>query len=185
MKATRRWEYELNTNWKKGSKFEEKLFVSRNEIYVILGRLWTRGTCDAYQSLDSTWNWIELNNFPFSLFFHPPRAVSIETTVFGAGLGMCVLVVVFFLYMNRKWCFSTSGNFPCCDEKLATKTIHSFSEYSLLNPYACGMNWRGYSLTLDGIRWVEFFPTAAFRTSWATWEAAIKPWKFQLNIHRI
>lgn len=55
-----------------------------------------------------------------------------ETTVFGAGLGMCVLVVVFFLYMNRKWCFSnTSGNFPCCDEKsLSTKTIHSFSEYA-------------------------------------------------------
>lgn len=54
--------------------------------------------------------------------------VSMETTVFGAGLGMCVLVVVFFLYMNRKWCFSnTSGNFPCCDEKsLTTKTIHSF-----------------------------------------------------------
>lgn len=53
-----------------------------------------------------------------------------ETTVFGAGLGMCVLVVVFFLYMNRKWCFSnTSGNFPCCDEKsLSTKTIHSFSK---------------------------------------------------------
>lgn len=53
-----------------------------------------------------------------------------ETTVFGAGLGMCALVVVFFLYMNRKWCFSTSGNFPCCDEKsLSTKTIQSFSKY--------------------------------------------------------
>ncbi|CRK88504.1 CLUMA_CG002261, isoform A [Clunio marinus] len=54
--------------------------------------------------------------------------VSMETTVFGAGLGMCVLVVIFFLYMNRKWCFShTSGSFPCCDEKsLSTKTIHSF-----------------------------------------------------------
>lgn len=52
-----------------------------------------------------------------------------ETTVFGAGLGMCALVVVFFLYMNRKWCFSTSGNFPCCDEKsLSTKTIQSFSK---------------------------------------------------------
>lgn len=55
--------------------------------------------------------------------------VSMETTVFGAGLGMCALVVVFFLYMNRKWCFSTSGNFPCCDEKsLSTKTIQSFSK---------------------------------------------------------
>lgn len=59
-------------------------------------------------------------------------AVSMETTVFGAGFSLCVLVVVFFLYMNRKWCFSnTSGNFPCCDEKsLSTKTIHSFSKYS-------------------------------------------------------
>lgn len=58
-------------------------------------------------------------------------AVSMETTV-GAGLGMCVLVIIFFLYMNRKWCFSSSsGNFPCCDESLSSKTIHSFSKYNL------------------------------------------------------
>lgn len=65
-------------------------------------------------------------------------SVSMETTVFGAGLGMCVLVVVFFLYMNRKWCFSnTSGNFSCCDEKsLSTKTIHSFSKYQLFKTKA-------------------------------------------------
>lgn len=71
-------------------------------------------------------------------FFLLLFAVSMETTVFGAGLGMCVLVVVFFLYMNRKWCFSnTSGNFPCCDEKsLSTKTIHSFSKYQI-NGKAC------------------------------------------------
>ncbi|CAO1430837.1 unnamed protein product [Diamesa serratosioi] len=56
--------------------------------------------------------------------------VSMETTTFfGAGLGFMVIVVVFFLYMNRKWCFSnSSGNFPCCDDEkfLSTKTIHSF-----------------------------------------------------------
>lgn len=71
----------------------------------------------------------QLQSF-FNRIFPSLFAVSMETTV-GAGLGMCVLVVIFFLYMNRKWCFSsTSGNFPCCDEKsLSTKTIHSFSEY--------------------------------------------------------
>lgn len=81
-----------------------------------------------------TTSWKEL--YHFTIFLRQlliPFTVSMETTVFGAGLGMCVLVVVFFLYMNRKWCFSnTSGNFPCCDEKsLSTKTIHSFSEYIL------------------------------------------------------
>ncbi|KAL7021944.1 hypothetical protein ACKWTF_012080 [Chironomus riparius] len=51
--------------------------------------------------------------------------VSLETTV-GAGLGMCVLVVIFFLYINRKWCFNNSTILPCCDEKtLSTKTIYN------------------------------------------------------------
>lgn len=74
---------------------------------------------------------LAFNFFIFNINLPSQFSVSMETTVFGAGLGMCVLVVVFFLYMNRKWCFSnTSGNFPCCDEKsLSTKTIHSFSKY--------------------------------------------------------
>lgn len=66
-------------------------------------------------------------------------AVSMETTTFfGAGLGFMVIVVVFFLYMNRKWCFSNStGNFPCCDDEkfLSTKTIHSFSKYLRMLEY--------------------------------------------------
>jgi hypothetical protein len=69
-------------------------------------------------------------HFVFSLFCLLMTIVSMETTV-GAGLGLCVLVIIFFLYMNRKWCFSSSsGNFPCCDESLSSKTIHSFSEYT-------------------------------------------------------
>lgn len=71
--------------------------------------------------------WFYWLTFKCTLFYF---TVSMETTV-GAGLGMCVLVIIFFLYMNRKWCFSHSSNnkFICCDEKsLGSKTIHSFSK---------------------------------------------------------
>lgn len=90
-------------------------------------------------------------------------------TTFGAGLGMCVLVVIFFLYMNRKWCFSnTSGNFPCCDEKaLSTKTIHSFSKYlrrfRKLPRESLG-SWYGQTKQSHSITYENSF------ISWARWD---------------
>ncbi|XP_055539893.1 synaptotagmin-16 [Wyeomyia smithii] len=53
--------------------------------------------------------------------------VSMETTTFlGAALGFVALLLVLFLYINRKWCFATPGSFPCCDENtLSAKTVHT------------------------------------------------------------
>ncbi|EDS38894.1 synaptotagmin-14 [Culex quinquefasciatus] len=50
-----------------------------------------------------------------------------ETTTFlGAALGFIALLLVLFLYINRKWCFATPGSFPCCDElTLPAKTVHT------------------------------------------------------------
>ncbi|XP_055618715.1 synaptotagmin-14 [Toxorhynchites rutilus septentrionalis] len=53
--------------------------------------------------------------------------VPMETTTFlGAALGFIALLLVLFLYINRKWCFATPGSFPCCDEgTLPAKTVHT------------------------------------------------------------
>ncbi|XP_055600336.1 uncharacterized protein LOC129749392 [Uranotaenia lowii] len=53
--------------------------------------------------------------------------VSMETTtVLGAALGFIALMLVLFLYINRKWCFATPGTFLCCDENtLPAKTVHT------------------------------------------------------------
>ncbi|EAT43003.1 AAEL005519-PA [Aedes aegypti] len=53
--------------------------------------------------------------------------VPMETTTFlGAALGFIALLLVLFLYINRKWCFATPGSFICCDENtLPAKTVHT------------------------------------------------------------
>lgn len=54
-----------------------------------------------------------------------------ETTTFlGAALGFIALMLVLFLYINRKWCFATPGSFICCDENtLPAKTVHTIRKY--------------------------------------------------------
>ncbi|XP_047104453.1 synaptotagmin-14 [Schistocerca piceifrons] len=49
--------------------------------------------------------------------------VPVEATAFlGAVAAFVVLLLVFFLYLNKKWCFYGVGGFPCCDEPLGTRT---------------------------------------------------------------
>lgn len=57
-----------------------------------------------------------------------------ETTTFvGALIGFVALLLVFFLYINRKLCFNSNGNFPCCDENtLPSKYIHKMGKKKLL-----------------------------------------------------
>lgn len=39
-----------------------------------------------------------------------------EATAFLGAVGMILVVlVVFYLYLNKKVCFTTVGGFPCCD----------------------------------------------------------------------
>lgn len=68
-----------------------------------------------------------------SLFFHDFFAVPMEITTFlGAAFAFIALGLVFFLYINRKWCFKPpKGSFSSCDESLlaSTKTLHNFSKY--------------------------------------------------------
>lgn len=47
------------------------------------------------------------------------------TTFIGAILGFVALILVFFLYINQKWCFNTTAGISCCDENaLPSKYIH-------------------------------------------------------------
>uniref|UniRef100_A0A336L4P4 CSON004162 protein n=1 Tax=Culicoides sonorensis TaxID=179676 RepID=A0A336L4P4_CULSO len=51
------------------------------------------------------------------------------TTFLGAAFAFIALGLVFFLYINRKWCFKPpKGSFSNCDESLlaSTKTLHNF-----------------------------------------------------------
>ncbi|XP_066957649.1 synaptotagmin-14 isoform X2 [Macrobrachium rosenbergii] len=46
--------------------------------------------------------------------------VPVEATAFlGAVAAFVVFLFVLFLYLNKKLCFYTVGNFPCCDDSLA------------------------------------------------------------------
>ncbi|XP_068244913.1 synaptotagmin-14 isoform X1 [Palaemon carinicauda] len=46
--------------------------------------------------------------------------VPVEATAFlGAVAAFVVFLFVLFLYLNKKLCFYTVGNFPCCDDTLA------------------------------------------------------------------
>ncbi|KAM7360109.1 synaptotagmin 14 isoform 1-T2 [Cochliomyia hominivorax] len=50
------------------------------------------------------------------------------TTVLSALFGVIALMLLFFLYVNRKWCFHTRRGLHCCDEKhLASKCVQKLS----------------------------------------------------------
>ncbi|PSN34691.1 hypothetical protein C0J52_25282 [Blattella germanica] len=52
--------------------------------------------------------------------------VPVEATAFlGAVAAFVVLLLVFFLYLNKKWCFYSIGGFPCCDEPFGPKPPRS------------------------------------------------------------
>lgn len=55
------------------------------------------------------------------------------TTFLGAFFGLAALMLVLFLYINRKWCFnSTHGFASCCDENgLPSKYIHKMGKFLL------------------------------------------------------
>lgn len=47
--------------------------------------------------------------------------VPTEATAFlGAVAAFVVLLLVFFLYLNKKWCFYAVSGLSCCDEALPT-----------------------------------------------------------------
>lgn len=52
-----------------------------------------------------------------------------STTILGAIFGLVALMLVFFLYINRKWCFNSTPGFPCCDEtSLPSKYVHKMGK---------------------------------------------------------
>lgn len=64
------------------------------------------------------------------LFYSFQNSVVMEgTTMLGAIFGLVALMLVFFLYVNRKWCFNSTPGFPCCDENsLPSKYVHKMGE---------------------------------------------------------
>lgn len=52
-----------------------------------------------------------------------------STTILGAILGLVALMLVFLLYVNRRWCFHTTPSFACCDENsLPSKYVHKMGK---------------------------------------------------------
>ncbi|XP_055906060.1 synaptotagmin-14 [Eupeodes corollae] len=51
------------------------------------------------------------------------------TTLVGALFGLVALMLVFFLFINRKWCFHASTHsFPCCDDNgISSKYVQKIS----------------------------------------------------------
>ncbi|XP_055856113.1 uncharacterized protein LOC129919284 [Episyrphus balteatus] len=51
------------------------------------------------------------------------------TTLVGALFGLVALMLVFFLFINRKWCFHASSHaFPCCDDNnISSKYVQKLS----------------------------------------------------------
>lgn len=55
------------------------------------------------------------------------------TTFFGALFGFVALLLVLFLYINRKWCFNNSTGL-CCDEKsLPSKYVHKMARQKAID----------------------------------------------------
>lgn len=68
-----------------------------------------------------------------------------STTILGAILGIVALMLVFLLYVNRRWCFHTTPAFSCCDENsLPSKYVHKMG-------MLCALLYRGtmYYIFLD------------------------------------
>lgn len=52
-----------------------------------------------------------------------------STTILGAIFGLVALMLVFLLYVNRRWCFHTTPAFACCDENsLPSKYVHKMGK---------------------------------------------------------
>lgn len=79
------------------------------------------------------------------------------TTFLGALLGFIALLLVMFLYMHRKWCFSSHGGFPCCDENaLPSKYIHKMGKFDIIKFYDLNVTitvkYSGRSGVVAGLR---------------------------------
>lgn len=72
------------------------------------------------------------NNNILTTFVFSFLTVTMEsTTILGAIFGLVALMLVFFLYINRKWCFNSTPGFPCCDEtSLPSKYVHKMGKYN-------------------------------------------------------
>ncbi|XP_063231633.1 synaptotagmin-14 isoform X2 [Bacillus rossius redtenbacheri] len=58
--------------------------------------------------------------------YTPSGKVPVEATAFlGAVAAFVVLLLVFSLYLNKKWCFYGFGGFPCCDESFGAGSSRS------------------------------------------------------------
>lgn len=62
--------------------------------------------------------YLQICSFTYSVFTNIILfAVPVEARAFlGAVAAFVVFLFVFFLYLNKKLCFYTSGGIPCCDD---------------------------------------------------------------------
>ena len=64
------------------------------------------------------------------IFSVPPQALAF----LGVVSGILVILVVFFLYINKKVCFQNVGGFPCIDQppKKSKSTSSKLGKYSFV-----------------------------------------------------
>lgn len=76
-----------------------------------------------------------------------------STTILGALFGLVTLMLVFFLYINRKWCFNSTPGFPCCDENsLPSKYVHKMGKHLIQINYNFVFFFRSFLLRMNTFR---------------------------------
>lgn len=117
--------YSLNflyaSAWAAHSKMnEQKAGQNPNEVLYWM-------VCDVvFLSSSSIYSW---SIIVFVFFFLSFTVTMESTTILGAIFGLVALMLVFFLYINRKWCFNSTPGFPCCDEtSLPSKYVHKMGK---------------------------------------------------------
>ncbi|RWS27980.1 Synaptotagmin-14-like protein [Leptotrombidium deliense] len=71
-------------------------------------------------------------------------AVPAEATAYLGFVGVCVVfLVVFYLYLSKKLCFTTIGNFPCCDDPINVDKKKVYNDLGC-EMYTCVLNANSY-----------------------------------------
>lgn len=109
---------------------ERKLFFSIHPVYKWWPIFWFAHRNGLELNSNVVYNWNYHFKLPFDQFSFFFFLVAMEsTTILGAILGLVVLILVFLLYVNRRWCFHTTPAFACCDENsLPSKYVHKMGK---------------------------------------------------------
>ncbi|RWS11654.1 Synaptotagmin-14-like protein, partial [Dinothrombium tinctorium] len=98
------------------------------------------------------------NHFNNAIFLFHLRSVPSEASAYLGFVGFCVVfLIVFYLYLSKKLCFTTIGNFPCCDDPIEgekKKVFKNLGNCSYLSFAVIVCNNRNWKIAL--LLFIEF-----------------------------